>query len=65
MNMNPVDDIREAMKKVEMAGGKIVGGQTLGEPDDIPGVGLYVSFIDTEGNRVGLLQPKDMREMRP
>ncbi len=55
-----VEDIREAMKKVEEAGGKVLGGQTPGEPDDIPGVGLYASFIDTEGNRVGMLQPKGM-----
>jgi predicted enzyme related to lactoylglutathione lyase len=40
------------MKKVEKAGGKV-----LGEPWDIPGVGLYVAFIDTEGNRVSMLQP--------
>ena len=52
-----VDDIKEAMKKVTDAGGKVLGGQKSGEPDDIPGVGLYVSFIDTEGNRVGMLQP--------
>lgn len=52
-----VDDIREAMKKVAKAGGKILGGQKPGEPDDIPGIGLYVSFIDTENNRVGILQP--------
>jgi predicted enzyme related to lactoylglutathione lyase len=29
----------------------------LGEPMDIPGIGLYVSFFDTEGNRVGMIQP--------
>jgi predicted enzyme related to lactoylglutathione lyase len=40
-----VDDIREAMKKIEAAGGKV-----LGEPFELPGVGLFVSFIDTEGN---------------
>ena len=56
-----VDDIREAMKKVADAGGKILGGSyKSGEPDDIPGVGLYCSFIDTEGNRVGMIQPKGM-----
>jgi predicted enzyme related to lactoylglutathione lyase len=44
-----VEDIKEHMKKVEEAGGKV-----LGEPCDIPGVGLYVSFIDTEGNRVSM-----------
>ncbi len=53
-----VDDIRAAMKKIEKAGGKALGGmQKAGEPDDIPGVGLYATFIDTEGNRASLLQP--------
>ena len=47
-----VEDIKAHMKRVEKAGGKV-----LGEPWDIPNVGLYVSFIDTEGNRVGMLQP--------
>jgi uncharacterized protein len=56
-----VDDIREHMKIVEEAGGKILGGDfKAGEPDDIPGVGLYCAFIDTEGNRVSMLQPKGM-----
>lgn len=54
-----VDDIYEHMKMVEKAGGKVLGGgYKEGEPDDIPGVGLYISFLDTEGNRVGMLQPK-------
>jgi predicted enzyme related to lactoylglutathione lyase len=53
-----VDNIRESMKSVEEAGGKIIGGgHKAGEPDDIPGVGLYIAFIDTEGNRLGMLQP--------
>lgn len=47
-----VDDIEKAMKKVVRAGGKV-----LGQPMDIPGVGRYVSFKDTEGNRASLLQP--------
>jgi predicted enzyme related to lactoylglutathione lyase len=47
-----VDDIRDHIEKVEKAGGKV-----LGEPWDIPGVGLYVSFFDTEGNRVSMVQP--------
>lgn len=56
-----VDDIREAMKIVEAAGGKVIGGgHAAGEPDDIPGVGLYISIFDSEGNRVGMLQPKGM-----
>ena len=47
-----VDDINTATKKVRDAGGKV-----LGEPTEIPGVGHYVSFTDTEGNRVSMLQP--------
>ena len=48
-----VDDIHSAMKDVTAAGGKV-----LGDPMEIPGVGLYVSFNDTEGNRVSILQPR-------
>ena len=57
-----VDNIRESMKKVADAGGKILGGDPNkpGEPGDIPGVGLFCSFIDTEGNRVSMLQPLSM-----
>jgi uncharacterized protein len=47
-----VDDIKEHIKEVEKAGGKV-----LGQPWDIPGVGLYVSFFDTEGNRLSMMQP--------
>jgi uncharacterized protein len=47
-----VDNIREHMTNVEKSGGKV-----LGEPMNIPGIGLYVSFFDTEGNRVGMIQP--------
>ena len=47
-----VDDIKAAIKKVTK-----VGGEVLGEPMEIPGVGQYVAFIDTEGNRVSMLQP--------
>lgn len=51
-----VDDIKEAMKKVADAGGKV-----LGEPMEIPGIGQYVSFIDSEGNRVSMLEPLPMK----
>lgn len=50
-----VEDIGEAMKKVTAAGGEV-----LGKPMEIPGIGQYVSFNDTEGNRVSLLQPTSM-----
>jgi len=46
-----VADIERASEDVSAA-----GGQVLGQPMEIPGVGRYVSFFDTEGNRVGLLQ---------
>src|SRR5690348_4114634 len=46
-----VDDINDAIKKVEAGGGKLLGGSKgLREPDNIPGVGLYIPFQDTEGN---------------
>ena len=47
-----VDDIQAAMKQVKKAGGEV-----LGEPMEIPGVGQYVAFFDTERNRVSMLQP--------
>ncbi len=47
-----VEDLPTAMKRVTNAGGKIVG-----KPMDVPGIGRYVSFADTEGNIEGLLQP--------
>ena len=50
-----VEDIKIAMEKINNAGGRL-----LGEPMDIPGVGKYVSFIDTEGNRCSILQPLKM-----
>jgi predicted enzyme related to lactoylglutathione lyase len=47
-----VEDAERSVEKVVAS-----GGQVLGEPMDIPGVGRYVSFLDSEGNRVSLLQP--------
>lgn len=57
-----VDDIHASMKAVEAAGGKILGGMQQDgthtmEPTMIPGVGLWISIKDTEGNRVSMLQP--------
>ncbi len=45
-------ELRESMRRVAEA-----GGQVLGEPMDIPGVGAYVAFLDSEGNRLSMLQP--------
>ncbi len=47
-----VKDIKRSCAKVVNAGGNV-----LGSPMDIPGVGRYVSFLDPEGNRVSMLQP--------
>ena len=51
-----VDNLKESIQKVKAAGGKI-----LGEQMDIPGVGLFTSIVDTEGNQVGMLQPHRMK----
>lgn len=50
-----VEDLNEAMKKVVNGGGTI-----LDDPMEITGIGMYVAITDTEGNRVGLLQPFEM-----
>ena len=47
-----VENMAEAVSKVESGGGTM-----LGTPIEIPGVGLYVSFRDTEGNQAAMLQP--------
>ena len=56
-----VPDVRSAMKAVVDGGGKILGamdheGKPSMEPMDIPGVGLWISVEDTEGNRISLMQ---------
>jgi uncharacterized protein len=47
-----VPDLEAAMDRVTSAGGKV-----LGDPMEIPGVGRYVAFVDTEENRLSMLQP--------
>jgi uncharacterized protein len=47
-----VDDIRESMQQIADAGGRLIE-----EPREIPGIGLYVSFLDSENNRLSILQP--------
>ncbi len=48
-----VENLEESMRRAKAAGGTLHG-----EPQDIPGVGRFISVIDTEGNRVSMLQPK-------
>ena len=47
-----VDDIKQSMELVKKSGGEV-----LGKPMTIPDIGEFVMFKDTEGNRVGMLQP--------
>jgi len=47
-----VDDLAAAMQQVRDGGGTV-----LGEPMEIPDYGHYISFTDTEGNRVALMEP--------
>ncbi|MBP9855836.1 MAG: VOC family protein [Candidatus Pacebacteria bacterium] len=46
------ENLEDSINQVKSAGGTINM-----EPMEIPGIGRYVSFTDTEGNRVGMLQP--------
>jgi uncharacterized protein len=53
-----VDNIKKSMNKIAKAGGKVIG-----EPMEIPGFGMYVSFFDTEGNRASIMEPTvEMKE---
>ena len=49
-----VKNLQESMNKVSAS-----GGQVLGEPMNIPNIGMFVMFQDTEGNKVGMLQPSE------
>ena len=46
-----VPDIQAAMKSIEAAGGTIVS-----QPTEIPGIGMWAVFTDSEGNRVSIMQ---------
>jgi predicted enzyme related to lactoylglutathione lyase len=48
-----VEDVAATLERITAAGGTI-----LAAPAPIPGVGLYASFADTEGNRCSILQPE-------
>ncbi len=50
-----VENLEESMKQI-----KENGGELRGEAMDIPNIGKYISFKDTEGNEVGVLQPSAM-----
>ena len=50
-----VDNLIEHIEIIKKAGGK-----TIGNVMNIPGIGEFVMFRDTEGNQVGMLQPSKM-----
>lgn len=47
-----VADIEQAIAAVGRAGGEVAG-----PAEEIPGVGLFAAFSDSEGNHVSMLQP--------
>ena len=55
-----VTDLKKAMANVASA-----GGQVMGNPMDIPGIGAFISIKDSEGNRVGMLEPLPMKKAKP
>ncbi len=50
-----VEGIKETIGKINKNGGTVIG-----EPMLIPNFGIYVSFLDTEGNRNSIIQPQGM-----
>ncbi|HSX19128.1 MAG TPA: VOC family protein [Candidatus Saccharimonadales bacterium] len=50
-----VEDMESAIGDIEAAGGKI-----LRQPSEIPGIGMWAVFTDSEGNRVSILKPSPM-----
>ncbi len=46
-----VSNIDESLKKVSLAGGKIES-----KPTEMPGIGIFSTIFDTEGNRISVLQ---------
>jgi len=55
-----VADIKNQLEIVTRNGGVIVD-----EPTDIPGMGLFARFRDTEGNLVGLWQNNALKAVPP
>jgi len=54
-----VDNLDAAIKSVTTAGGTMIN-----QPTEIPGIGMWASFRDTEGNRVSILQPNPREKQK-
>lgn len=50
-----VENINDTIEKINQNGGKV-----LGDSMTIENFGIYVSFLDTEGNRNSVIQPQGM-----
>lgn len=48
-----VENIEKSLEEIKKAGGEIIS-----KPTEIPGVGMWAVFKDSEGNRVSILQAK-------
>ncbi len=48
-----VENIKAALEKIITHGGKKVS-----EITELPNIGLYIRFLDTEGNQLAMIQPK-------
>jgi predicted enzyme related to lactoylglutathione lyase len=59
INTIEVDDLDAMIEEVKNA-----GGQTVGDRQTIPGVGVFIYCVDTEGNKFGMLQPLPTRQWR-
>jgi predicted enzyme related to lactoylglutathione lyase len=51
-----VDDLEKAMADVLANGGRITSDKM-----EIPGVGWFAGALDTEGNKLGLMQPTEWK----
>jgi predicted enzyme related to lactoylglutathione lyase len=55
-----VDDVMASLDAVVRSGGTVTA-----PPVEIPGIGWYANFEDTEGNRVSVLQPVPLAGATP
>lgn len=60
INWVGVDDLDDMVKRVQAAGGEIVG-----ERQTVPGIGDTIYAKDTEGNTFGMIQPLPSSAIRP
>ena len=59
-----VKDLSEARQRIEEAGGEFLGGtQGPDKPDELPGVGLFASFRDPEGNLVTVYEDRSGHDL--